>query len=293
MYGLSKRSAPRAQGSRKTMIERHAVEYGSADGLPLHLDMLAPEPRESRRMPAVVYVHGGGWAGGERVWTPNRILAEAGFFTVSISCRFSQQAIFPAQVHDVKAAIRWVRANADRFGVDPARVGIWGHSAGGHLAALAAVTEGVPELEGGSGNPGYDSSVQAAIPISAPLDFLVDWYAVQRIPVGQDTAGVVTQLFGGLPEHRRDLARLASPLWHAGPASPPHLLIHGELDDVVPVGQARAYTSALRRLGQPRAELIELPSVGHMADTALYPGEPDPHRLKMRVVEFFTANLGR
>jgi acetyl esterase/lipase len=275
------------------MIETHAIDYGSADGHRLQLDILAPEPRADALMPAVVYIHGGGWAGGERVWTPNRILAEAGFFTVSISYRFSHQAIFPAQIHDVKAAIRWVRANAGRYGVDPARIGIWGHSAGGHLAALAAVTAGMPELEGQGGNPGHDSSVQAVIPISAPLDFLVDWYAVQRIPVGHDTAGVIRQLFGGLPEHRRDLARLASPLWHAGPDSPPHLLIHGELDDVVPVSQARAYVSALRRLGQPRAELIELPGVDHMADSSLYPGEPDPHGLKARAVEFFTTHLGR
>lgn len=274
------------------MFEKINLTYGMAQGHPLQLDILAPE-RTGARVPAVIYVHGGGWAGGERSWTPNRILAEAGVFTVSVSYRFSQQAIFPAQIHDVKAAVRWVRANADHYGVDPDRIGIWGHSAGGHLAALAAVTAGVPELEGESGNPGYDSSVRAVVPISAPLDFLVDWYAVQRIPIGEETAGVVQQLFGGFPEHRQDLARLASPLWHLDRLSPPHLLIHGERDDVVPVGQARAYASALRRLGQKYAELIELPGVDHAADTALYQGESDPFGLKTRVVEFFSMHLGR
>lgn len=273
------------------MLEAFDIDYGHADGASLKLDLLAPEPVPGMRIPAIVYVHGGGWAGGERSWTPNRILADAGYFTVSVSYRFSQQAIFPAQIHDVKAAIRWVRANADRYGVDPSRIGIWGHSAGGHLAALAAVTPGVPELEGESGNPGHDSSVQAVVPISAPLDFLVDWYAVQRMPIGEETAGVVRQLFGGPPEQKRELARLASPLWHLGNASPPHLLIHGELDDVVPVTQARAYVSALRRLGQKHAELIELPGVGHAADTALYPGEPDLYGLKARVIEFFGMHL--
>lgn len=275
------------------MLEAFDIEYGEADGQPLELDILAPEHLGGTRVPAVVYVHGGGWAGGERSWTPNRILAESGFFTVSVSYRFSSQAIFPAQIHDVKAAIRWVRANADRYGVDPARVGIWGHSAGGHLAALAGVTSGMPEMEGTSGHAGHDSSVQAVVPISAPLDFLVDWYAVQRITNWEETAGVASQLFGGLPEHNRELARLASPLWHLDRISPPHLLIHGEMDDVVPVTQARAYVSALRQLGQRHAELIELPGAGHAADTALYPGEPDPYGLKPRVIEFFGMHLRR
>jgi acetyl esterase/lipase len=275
------------------MLEAFDITYGEADGDPLLLDIIAPDRRDDTRVPAVVYVHGGGWAGGERSWTPNRILAEAGYFTISVSYRFSSRAIFPAQIHDVKAAIRWVRANADAYGVDPKRIGIWGHSAGGHLAALAAVTAGVPELEGGSGNPGYDSSVQAVVPISAPLDFLVDWYAVQRMPNWEDTAGVVYQLFGGPPEHNRDRARLASPLWHMDSSSPPHLLIHGERDDVVPVTQARAFVSALRRLGQRHADLIELPGVDHAADAALYPGAPDPFGLKPRVIEFFGMHLRR
>jgi acetyl esterase/lipase len=275
------------------MLEAFDVSYGDASGYPLKLDVLAPEPHPNIRVPAVVYVHGGGWAGGERSWTPNRILAEAGFFTVSVSYRFSSQAIFPAQLHDVKAAIRWVRANADRYGVDPTIVGIWGHSAGGHLAALAGVTFGVPELEGDSGSPGNDSSVQAVVPISAPLDFLVDWYAVQRVPNWEETAGLVSQLFGGLPEHNRELARLASPLWHLHGTCPPHLLIHGEMDDVVPVTQARAYVSALRRLGQRHAELIELPGVDHAADSALYSGMPDLYGLKERVIEFFRMHLRR
>jgi acetyl esterase/lipase len=275
----------------KDMREETGIDYGSGGGRPLWLDLLGPDPAPGQRLPAVVYVHGGGWAGGERTWNPNRILADAGFVTVSVSYRFTSEAIFPAQIHDVKAAIRWVRANADAYGVDPARVGIWGHSAGGHLAALAAVTAGVPELEGDGGNPEQDSSVQAVVPIAAPLDFLVDWYAVQQVQLSDDIAGLGDALLGGPPAHRMDLARLASPLWHVGADSPPHLLIHGESDDVVPIAQARAYVSALRHMGQPRAELIALPGVGHLSDEALYPGNPDPLKLKERVIEFFREHL--
>lgn len=267
------------------------IQYGSAGARPLYLDVLAPDDLGNRRMPAVVYIHGGGWAGGDRSWHPNRILAAVGFFTVTISYRFSGEATFPAQIHDVKAAIRWVRAHAEEYGVDPARIGIWGHSAGAHLAALAAVTAGVPELEGGCGNEGYDSSVQAAVPIAPPVDFLIDWYAVQQIPLSNDIAGLSTALLGGLPAENQGLARLASPLWHVDPTSPPHLVIHGEADEVVPISQARAYVAALRHMGQRHAELIALPGVGHMSDEALYPGSPDPYRLQERVVEFFSMHL--
>jgi acetyl esterase/lipase len=273
------------------MREELGIEYGTGGQRALELDLLAPDVSPGKNRPAVVYVHGGGWAGGERSWNPNRILAESGFVTVSVSYRFTSEAIFPAQIHDVKAAIRWVRANADAYGIDPARVGIWGHSAGAHLAALAAVTAGVPELEGEGGNPEQDSSIQAVVPIAAPVDFLVDWYAVQQVPLSDDIAGLSDALLGGPPARRMDLARLASPLWHVGPDSPPHLLIHGEEDDVVPIAQARAYVAALRHMGQPRAELIALPGVGHMSDEALYPGNPDPLKLKDRVIEFFREHL--
>jgi acetyl esterase/lipase len=271
--------------------EEFDIQYGAAGERPLFLDLLAPEVAPGKRAPAVIYVHGGGWVQGDRSWSPNRILAEAGFVTVTISYRFSGEAIFPAQIHDVKAAIRWVRANAGRYGIDPARVGIWGHSAGGHLAALAAVTAGVPELEGENGSVGFDSSVHAVVPMAAPVDFLIDWYAVQQIPLAEDIAGLSTALLGGPPHLKEDLARLASPLWHVSAASPPHLLIHGEDDDVVPINQVRAYVAALRHAGQPRAELIALPGVDHMSDAALYPENPDPLGLKTRVVEFFREHL--
>lgn len=274
------------------MREQYGVEYGTGGGRPLHLDALAPEVSEGKRRPAVVYVHGGGWANGDRGSNPNRLLAEAGFFTVSVSYRFSGEATFPAQIHDVKAAIRWVRANADHYGVDPARVGIWGHSAGAHLAALAAVTAGVPELEGEGGNPDHDSSVQAAVPIAPPVDFLIDWYAVQKIALSEDIAGLSAALLGGLPATNQDLARLASPLWQVKPSAPPHLIIHGEDDDVVPVSQARAYAASLRHMGQRNADLIEIPGVGHDSETALYPATADPLDLRRRVVGFFTEHLG-
>ena len=212
--------------------------------------------------------------------------------TASISYRFSSEAVFPAQIHDVKAAIRWLRANADRYGVNPEHIGIWGHSAGGHLAALAAVTGNNPDFEGEGGNPGQDSSVRAAVLISAPLEFLIDWYAVAQMPVHPEAWDCISGLMGGLPSILPELARLASPYWHVHESAAPQLLIHGERDDLVPIGQARAYTAALRRYAGNEAYLIALPDVGHEAHSSLFPDQPDPAGLKARVVEFFGSHLG-
>ncbi len=124
------------------------VPYGMAGGAPLLLDILRPESPPPAPMPAVVEIHGGGWAEGEKDALRNRFFAERGYFTVSINYRLSSEAIFPAQAHDAKAAVRWLRAHASEYGVDPDRVGVWGHSAGGHLAALLGTSADVVELEG-------------------------------------------------------------------------------------------------------------------------------------------------
>lgn len=274
------------------VISEMGVEYGRGGGRALYLDILRPAEQAIALRPAVVYVHGGGWLSGERASTPNRILAEAGFLTLSISYRFSSEAIFPAQIHDVKAAIRWIRANAGRYGVDPERIGIWGHSAGGHLAALAAVTGNNPDFEGEGGNPDQDSSVQAAAPISAPLEFLIDWYAVGEMPVHPDAWDCISGLLGGLPFTVPEMAQLGSPYWQVDETAAPQLLIHGEMDDLVPIGQARAYVAALRRYAGIQADLIALPGVGHEAHSPLFPDQRDPSRLKARVIEFFRSHLG-
>lgn len=274
-------------------IHETDVQYGDANGIPLLLDMLRPEQPPTTPMPAVIWVHGGGWMRGERTRTPNWLLATRGYFTVTISYRFSSVAPFPAQLHDVKAAIRWIRAHAAEYGVDPERIGIWGHSAGGNLAALAAMTPNLLELEGESGNPGIDSSVQAAIPMVPPLDFLIDWYAVQRMPVHVEGREAMLGFIGGLWHERPEVARAASPLWYVhGPAAP-QLLIVGEEDDLVPYTQSLAYASALRQFSANEAEVIALPGVGHEAGLSIIDGIGDPFGLAARSVAFFERHLKR
>lgn len=227
---------------------RTPVQYGAVPGLPhweaaLYLDLLLPTPRPAAPAPAVVYLHGGGWRFGERSaglypWH-GPVLAANGFVVACASYRLSGRATFPAQLHDAKAAVRWLRANAGAYGVDPGRIGAWGDSAGGQLAALLGLTAGRADLEGDCGSPGTSSAVQAVLARCAPSDFTT--------LTGQEE--FLAPLFGGPPERTADLRRLASPLAHAGADAPPHLLVHGTRDETVPFAQAEALAAALRAHG--------------------------------------------
>jgi acetyl esterase/lipase len=238
------------------------VVYGEVDGTALLLDVLAPDPRPGGRLPALVWIHGGGWETGNRRGgfsdTFGPMLARKGFVFVSIDYRLSDQAIFPAQIHDVKAAVRWVRSNAEELGIDPERIGAWGHSAGGHLAALLGTSGGVAELEGASGTPGVSSRVQAVVALSPATDFLElppDWPFVEP-------RRATEKLVGGRLEEQTELVRLANPITFIRPGTPPFLIVHGAKDGVVPVEQAIALYDALVANGSD-ATLDVAPEADH------------------------------
>lgn len=222
------------------------ITYGEANGTPLLLDLLLPE---STTGPVTIWLHGGGWSGGSRIgglsyWCAH--LAAQGIATAAVDYRLSGDAVFPAQIHDVKAAIRWLRAHARDFGLDPERIGIWGHSAGGHLAALAGLTGDHPELEGDGGNRDVSSRVAAVAMASAPSDFLA--------PGGElinDRPSRVTQLFGGTVTEQEAAMRQASPLTYVRPDAPPFLIAHGTLDETVPYEQATRLRDALESVDVP------------------------------------------
>lgn len=282
------------------LILETGIPYGTGGGHDLLMDVLRPDVPPHPERPAVIWVHGGGWRAGERFPSPNGPLAERGFVTASISYRFSQEAIFPAQLHDVKAAIRSLRANAVRWGIDPERIGIWGHSAGGHLAALAAVSGGLPALEGDGGNPDESSLVQAAVPMSPPSDFLVDWYEGSGFPPHEDGMSAVIDLLDGLDLDDPDIrkrAELASPVALASAETTPMLVVHGTRDDLVPVAQGRKLVTALLDLGV-EASLLELPTDDHglasvwgLKDDPL-PPDNTPLPAMQEIVAFFVRTLG-
>jgi acetyl esterase/lipase len=225
---------------------RAAQQYGSVPGLPaweaaLHLDLLLPMPRPAQPVPAVLYLHGGGWRAGERSagmypWL-SPLLATHGFVAANVSYRLSGQAPFPAQLSDVKAAVRWLRANAEAYGVDRDRIGVWGDSAGGQLAALLGTTADRPDLEGDCGPPGWSSAVQAVIARCAPSDF-------PTMP--EDAAEVLDALFGGPAAETTELRRVASPVTHVHAGVPPFLIVHGTHDETVPFSQAATMVQALQ-----------------------------------------------
>lgn len=270
------------------MIRRNDITYVTREGVDHRLDIvtLAREPESPR--PAIVFVHGGGWLGGEKTTTANDWLAEAGFFTVSVEYRLTGTARFPAQIHDVKAAIRWVREHAAEWNVDPDKIGVWGSSAGGHLSALCAVTNGDAAYAGGEFETSSD--VQCAVPICPPTDFLVDWYAVGNMPVHEEAEMCLEGLIGGTPLEQPDLARQASPLWQISSDAAPQLVIQGGADDLVPAGQVRAYTSALMQHGAD-VTYLEYADEGHAVDAGIYLENEDHLGLREVILPFFRWHL--
>lgn len=274
-----------------SLVETFDVTYGTGNGHDLQLDILRPDVPLHPLRPAVLWVHGGGWRGGERQPHPNRILAERGFVTATMSYRFSDEAVFPAQIHDVKAALRFLRATSEDWGIDAERIGIWGHSAGGHLSALAAMSEGIPSLEGDGGHTDESSAVQAAVPLSPPTDFLVDWFATSEFPPHEEALSAVYAFLDGNPLTDAEIterARLASPARLVRPDAPPVLAVHGTLDDLVPVSQARLFVEALLESGND-ASLLELPHDDHGLGSVF--DEPTGAAMA-EIIAFFERTLG-
>ena len=270
------------------------IPYGTGSGRDLLLDVLRPDVPMAPPRPAVIWVHGGGWRGGSREPNPNPLLARRGFVTASIGYRLSDEAIFPAQIHDVKAAIRFLRHNANHWGIDPERIGIWGHSAGGHLAALMAVSAGLPALEGEGGCADESSEVQAAAPMSPTTDFLVDWYRESGLPVHEDGLSAIAELLDGLDLDDpviRDRAALASPVAMVTAEAAPMLIVHGSDDDLVPIRQARKLVEGLTKVGV-EASLLELPGIGHSREAMIGPEEAPISAVRKHVLDFFVRMLG-
>lgn len=218
------------------------VEYARIGATSLKLDLYLPEKPQP---PLVVYVHGGAWRAGTKNDMPLGGLVAQGFAVASIEYRLSTEAPFPAQAHDIKAAIRFLRAKGKELGCDPAKIVIAGSSAGGHLAALAGVSNRVKELEGTVGEFARESSeVQGIISLfgASNLQSILG----QSTPHGLGVRVPALQLLlGGQPEEKPELARLASPVAHVGAGDPPLLLIHGDADPQMPFEQSlelqRAY----------------------------------------------------
>jgi len=239
---------------------------------------------------ALVWVHGGAWWAGDRRYLPPTLvpgeLADAalsrGMAYVAVDYRLALEAPFPAQIHDVKAAIRYVRQFADVFGIDADRLGVLGESAGGHLVALLALTAGIDGIDGNEGVPDGRSGVAA----------VVDWYGVHDIRAwaGEqptDEPSPISMLLGRAPGGPADavLAASASPVTYVSPTAAPMLLIHGDADATVPFSQSEELLAAGLAAGMD-IELIRVPDADHC-----FVGYGDVPSLVAQSVDWLAARL--
>ncbi|HVY71523.1 MAG TPA: alpha/beta hydrolase [Verrucomicrobiae bacterium] len=226
------------------VVEMKDLEYGKVGERPLKLDLYAPE-NLTKPVPALVFIHGGAWSGGSRdVYKYYTVrYAKRGYVAVTVSYRLSGEAPFPAALEDVKCAVRWLRANAAKYHVDPGHIAAIGRSAGGHLALLAGYSAGAPDLEGTGGNPGVSSAVQA----------VVDFYGVYDMttPFAQKAGSVKKFLGGKTYEEAPELWAKSSPSHYLKAGAPPTLILHGTIDDVVPIEQSDTLARRLKELNVP------------------------------------------
>lgn len=221
----------------RNQLEEHTI-IGRGGARRLHADIYRPRKGNGA---GVLMIHGGGWRMGSKGMMPpqSQALANRGFTCVATEYRLTPQAPWPAQIHDVKTAMRWFRANADLLDVDPACIAALGNSAGGHLALLLAGTVGHPEFEGDGGNPGTDTAVAAVIAVYSPVQFYL----------GDRTSGgtVASALLGD--DTDPDAVRAASPMTYVREDFPPTFFLHGNADTVVPVSASINMYQALSEAG--------------------------------------------
>jgi acetyl esterase/lipase len=242
-----------------------AIQYGVGDGQPLVLDLAQPKGGTGP-YPALVFVHGGGWSAGDRGGYRDLMMgwAKFGIVCVTIDYRLVPKYRFPAQIEDVKCAVRWVRANAAKYHVDPQRIGAVGGSAGAHLVGLLGTTSGSGKWEGTGGNPEQSSAIQMMICHGTPSDLLMGYEhtVTQREPEGSSARGMLTAFLGGTPEQVKEAYLDASPIQHVTKATPPTLLLHGANDTLVLPEQAEVFAAALEKAGVP-VELVKMEGAGH------------------------------
>ena len=248
------RVAESAEGRRRRMefpdvnIVRDVV-YKHVNGRDLRLDIYSPKSI-THPLPVLLWIFGNRWSRGSKHHPPPLYLISRGYIVISIDYRLSGEAPFPAAIEDCKAAVRWIRANAAAYHFDPDHIGAWGHSAGGHLAALLGTSGGVAELEGGD-NSSFSSRVQAVCDMSGPSDILQFYEAVSNSNerIARIDRSSIEQFLGGSVEQNRAKAIAASPTTYVSKDDPPFLIIHGEEDMTIPVSQSEVLASKLKAAG--------------------------------------------
>ncbi|MBL8994494.1 MAG: alpha/beta hydrolase [Spirochaetia bacterium] len=273
-----------------------SIVYGNAGGTDLPLDLYLPDPLPSSYLPTVLLIHGGGWSAGSRTQEASlcQKFVQAGYIAAAIDYRLSSNGVnlFPAAIYDCKAAVRWLRANADQYHILSNRIGVFGQSAGAQLALLLAYTSPTDGLEGNSGNPGFSSRVQAVCSWYGPTA-LAPLFVEAVQSNATDTLLALTNLLGGTPNQvAPGLYDLASPYKYVSADDPPTFMIHGLNDRTVFFDQSLNLYNKLLATGL-LAKLVPVTNAGHgfVTNTPGVPIIPNPNAFPQATIGFFNTFL--
>lgn len=237
------------------VVAHRDVAYVTNGHVQQKLDLFVPE-KAAAPTPLIVWIHGGAWVSGDKADNPplRRGYVQRGYAVASLNYRLSGVAIFPAQIEDCKAALRWLRAHAKEYNLDPAKIGVWGGSAGGHLVALLGTTGGVKEFDVGE-NLDQSSAVQAVGDYFGPTDFVqMDAHAVKEAPFQHDSpSSPESRVIGGPIQDKANYEKVqrANPIKYVTKEAAPYLIVHGDKDPLVPHHQSELLYAALVKAGVP------------------------------------------
>jgi acetyl esterase/lipase len=273
--------AQRPANLREKINIQTDIEYAKAGDISLALDFYKAKDAPAGPRPLVVWIHGGGWQNGNKSSGLGRLasyVASGDYVGASVGYRLTDKGPWPAQIHDCKAAIRYLRANADKLGVQPDKIGLWGSSAGGHLVSMLGTSGDVKEVEGDLGTTGTSSRVSCVVDYCGPSDFLLFGTSSPRM---NEPGQPVYKLLGGPTKDKADVARQASPVTYVTKDDPPFLIVHGTDDRTVPIAQAERLHAAQQEAGVDTT-FIKIDGGGHGIGGA---------EIESRVRAFFDKHL--
>jgi acetyl esterase/lipase len=264
---LAQNRAPQRATPPKGFVAEYDVPYVPEGDEAQALDIYYPASPAEKPLPLLVWIHGGGWQGGSKTQVPYLNQLTRGYVVASIEYRFSQKAKFPAQIQDCQAAIRWLRANAAKYSIDPQRIGVGGGSAGGHLAALVGTSGGKKAFPMIGGNEEQSDRVQAVCDIFGPANF---WTVVKQAEEDKNVKNIFkwnqgdpySNLIGAKLGEDKEKCEAVSPVHYVSGDNPPFLILHGDHDALVPFAQSVELAEGLASAGV-EVTLQRLPGAGH------------------------------
>lgn len=278
------RRVPQLADSQVSKIERD-VTYGKVGDVELKLDIYHPKNGSAKSRPVAVYVHGGGWTQGSKASGAGMValpeLLQRGYLVASIDYRLAPEFKFPAQIEDAKCAVRFLRAHAKEYDLDPTRIGVFGGSAGGHLVALLGTADASAGFDTSGGWTNQSSRAQAVVDLFGPADL--------TLGVGGANPRLGENVFGAKSRDDEVLKR-ASPVTYATLDDPPFLILHGDQDRVVPLAQSERLLAVLKKSGVP-ATLVVVTNAGHSFAPAGGTPNPDRKEIGKIIADFFDKTL--